>query len=443
MSILVTVAHVLHTALGAAMDRIGRQSGVIQRQRKFSGSTLLKTLVLTFLKFPNARPDQFATTAAQLGVPVTPEAVQKRFTPRLISFLRASLEHLLAHSISADQAMVPLLKRFPAVEVGDSSTITLPDEYAAEFPGCGGKADSGKAAVKLQVRWNLSNGELSKLVVEAGRCSDGTNEAAEAPLERGALSLRDLGYFNLKRFQQLTAQGVYWISRWQQGTLVFDPQGRQLQLLEHLREHRGAGPIDMPILLGTAERLPCRLIALRVPPEMVARRRQAAYEKARKHGRQPTQEHLAWCEWTVLVTNCPEELLSWKEVIVLYRLRWQIELMFKLWKSHNHLAASRPNWSAVERMAAFWAKLIGVVLQHWLLVMATWSEARRSLWKAAQIIRDWVPVLTEALKQEDRLIEALTNLIAAIDAVAKQKLRRKHPSSFQLLSDPELLDWIC
>ena len=34
------------------------------------------------------------------------------------------------------------------------------------------------------------------------------------------------------------------------------------------------------------------------------------------------------------------ELLTWKEVVVLYRARWQKELLFKLWKSHNHLAAS-------------------------------------------------------------------------------------------------------
>ena len=443
MSIIGTVANVLQTVLGAGIDQIGRRTGVIKRQRKFSGSTLLKTVVLALLKCPNAKTDQFVTTAAQVGVLVTPEAVEKRFTPELVLFLRASLEHLLAHSMTASPAMIPLLKRFPVVEVGDSSTVTLPDEYAEEFPGCGGKADSGKAAVKIQVRWNLVNGELSKLVVEAGRCSDGTNEAADEPLRPGALSIRDLGYFNLKRFQQLSADGVYWISRWQQGTLVFDAQGGELKLLEHLQKQQGTGPVDLPVLLGTAERLPCRLIALRVPQEMVARRRQSAYAKARKHGREPTQEHLAWCEWTILVTNCPEEMLSWKEVIVLYRARWQIELMFKLWKSHNHLAAYRQTWSTLERMAMFWAKLIGVVLQHWLLLMSTWSETRRSLCKAAQVIREWIPALTAALKDEDRLVETLTSMTAAINAVARQKLRRKDPSLFQLLFDPELLDWTC
>jgi Transposase DDE domain len=443
VSIIGKVVKILQTALGVPLDEIGRQTGVIKRQRKFSGSTLLKTIVLTLLKYPNAKPDQFVATAAQLGVLVSPQALEKRFSPQLVPFLRASLEHLLEQTISASPAMIPLLKRFTAAEVGDSSMVTLPDEYAEEFPGCGGTSGSGKAAVKIQVRWDLLSGKLSKLVVEPGRCSDGQNEAAEDDLKPGSLTIRDLGYFSLKRFQTLGANGVYWISRWQQGTLVFDPEGQPLELLGHLRSNHGKGPIDMPILLGTAERLPCRLIALRVPQEVANRRRQTAYEKARKHGRVPTQEHLAWCEWTILVTNCPEDLLSWKEVIVLYRARWQIELMFKLWKSHNHLAAYRQTWSAVERMAMFWAKLIGVVLQHWLLLTSTWSNHRRSLWKAAQVISEWIATLTVVLDDEDRLIDTLTKMSTAVAAVANQKLQKKRPSSFQLLLNPELLDWVC
>jgi hypothetical protein len=196
-------------------------------------------------------------------------------------------------------------------------------------------------------------------------------------------------------------------------------------------------------LLGATARLACRLIVLRVPQEMVARRRQEAYEKARKHGRQPSQECLAWCEWTLLVTNVPAEMVNWKEVVVLYRARWQIELMFKLWKSRSQLAASRETWSAVERMAAFWAKLIGVILQHGLLLNSTWSNPRRSHWKAAGVIQEWIVSLTSALRNVEQLIRVLEEMTATIDAVATQKLRKKDPTSFQLLLDPELLNWVC
>ena len=87
-------------------------------------------------------------------------------------------------------------------------------------------------------------------------------------------------------------------------------------------------------------------------------------------------------------------------------------------------------------MAELWARLIGVLLQHWLLLTTTWPEARRSLWKAARAIRDWVVGLAEAWDDLDRLSQVLSRLRVAIAAVAKVNTRKKHPSSFQLLLNP-------
>jgi hypothetical protein len=92
-------------------------------------------------------------------------------------------------------------------------------------------------------------------------------------------------------------------------------------------------------------------------------------------------------------------------------------------------------------MALFWAKLIGVIVQHWLLLTSTWSDPRRSPWKAARVIRQWIVSLTGALDDVDRLRGVLEEMTATIRAVAKQKLQKKNPSSFQLLLNPELLDW--
>ena len=54
-----------------------------------------------------------------------------------------------------------------------------------------------------------------------------------------------------------------------------------------------------------------------------------------------------------------------------------------------------------------------------------------------------IVALTAALEDVDHLVRTLEQMIATLGAVAKQKLRKKHPSSFQLLLDPELLDWDC
>jgi hypothetical protein len=441
MSLIGKVASSLQSALGAALDQIGRRTGVIQRQRKFSGAALLKTVVLTVMKSPHPTTDDFVATAAQLGVTVTSQAVENRFTDPLIGSLRAGLGHVLEHAVAADPVAIPRLERSTAVAIGESTTVTVPDQYADEFPGCGGQADRGQAAVTIQTIWDPGTGELTKLEVQPGRSRDATSATPEEPVRRGSLSIRDLGYFGLQRFRRLSREGAYWISRWQPGTAVFDADGQPLELLEYGRRHPGRRPLDGPILLGSAGRLPCRLIVRRVPQEMADRRRQKAYQKAQKHGRVPGEDQWAWCDGTILVTNCPAELLTWKEVVVLDRARGQIEPLFQLWKSHNHLAADRETWSAVERMAVFWAKRIGVILPHRLLLTSTWSDPRRSPWKAARVIRRWIVSLTGSLDDVDHLIRALEDMTSTIRAVAKQKLQRKRPSSFQLLLNPELLDW--
>lgn len=443
MGIIERVAETLQRVLGSELDALGRESGVIQRQRKFSGSSLFKTIVLTVMKSPNAKTDEYVVTAARLGVPVTAEAIEKRFTDRLIVFLRRGLEQVMGQAIVVDPAVTPLLEKFPAIDVGDSTTVTVPEEYAKEFAGCGGKTGSGKAAVKIQATLELRTRELKALEIQPGRHSDAKSLAPDAPAKPGTLKVYDLGYFSLDRFQRWNGAGVYWISRLQPGTAVFSADGAPLDVLRYAAEHRGAGPIDLPVLLGSEQRVPCRLIVLRVPQEMADRRRQKAHVRAQKHGGVPSAEVLAWCDWTILVTNCPPELLTWKEVVILYRMRWQIELMFKLWKSYGGLAAYQERYTPVERMALFWAKLIGVILQHWLLLTSTGSDPQYSHWKAAKVVRDTLVSLIGALDDLGVLIAVLKGMAAAIDAVADKKAQKKSPALFQLLSNPELLNWTC
>jgi hypothetical protein len=183
------------------------------------------------------------------------------------------------------------------------------------------------------------------------------------------------------------------------------------------------------------------MIAIRVPPEVAARRRRKIREKARKHGREASQEYLDMQDWTILITNCSEELLSWKEVVVLYRARRQIELLFKLWKSHNGLGESGANASPERQMAVLYAKLIGVIVQHWLLLIATWNDGRRSLRKAAAILRDWIVLFIEVLDHSQRLRALLRRLKGGIAASARVDRRGKRPSLFQLLENPDLLEY--
>ena len=144
--------------------------------------------------------------------------------------------------------------------------------------------------------------------------------------------------------------------------------------------------------------------------------------------------------WLKEVTIITPERLTWKAVVILYRVRWQIELMFKVWKSINGLTTHRPEASPQERLCLIYAKLIAAIAQHWILLAATWSDGRRSLMKAAVDLREWITTIGEALDDPERLAQVLSRVAQTLSG-ARVERRRKRPSNFQLLEDQELLDW--
>ncbi len=105
------------------------------------------------------------------------------------------------------------------------------------------------------------------------------------------------------------------------------------------------------------------------------------------------------------------------------------------------MAALETVASPQRQMAVLYAKLIGVIVQHWMLLNAAWSVVERSLRKAAVILRDWIVLLTGVLDDGERLRDFLGRLGAAVAKTARITRRGKHPSLFQLLESPELLDY--
>src|SRR5262249_57925365 len=92
---------------------------------------------------------------------------------------------------------------------------------------------------------------------------------------------------------------------------------------------------------GETQHVGARLVAVRAPQDVAETRRRRLRKAARDKGRQVSATRLALAAWTVFVTNVPAERLTWRETLVLGRLRWQIELLFKLWERHSHVGESR------------------------------------------------------------------------------------------------------
>jgi Transposase DDE domain len=435
MQIIPRMAAVLQGLLTVTAHEIGSRCQLIKRRREFTASSLLSTFVLGFLQRPKPTWEHLALLARQLGAQVSPQAVEQRVTVALADGLQQLWQAAVKCVVHSEARVTPLLAKFTHVLIGDSTTIHLTDALAGRFPGCGGSYGFGQAALKLQVIWDFLSGRLWRMTCEAGKQNDSTSPVMDETPPAGSLSIFDLGYFLLERFLRWQTAGAHWISRGISDLLVWS-EGESRDLYDWLRA-QPPGPIDRWVEVGAA-RLPCRIVALRAPTEVAARRRQKAYDKAAKKGRQPTTRHLATCDWTVFLTSCPETLLTWREIVVLYRVRWQIELLFKLWKSHGLVDEHRSS-EPVRQLVELFAKLIAVIIQHWLILVTCWSDERVSLTKASRLIRDQLPQLIAVLDDFQQLVKTLTRWSRTLPGLARLARRRSQPSNPQLLANPELL----
>ena len=148
-------------------------------------------------------------------------------------------------------------------------------------------------------------------------------------------------------------------------------------------------------------------------------------------GKPLTAERLALCDWNVLITNLPAERLTFAEAWSLQRARWQVELLFRLWKSEGGIAELRGQKSC-RVLCELLAKLLAMVVQHWLLLVCGGVSLRYSHRRGARRIRRRALWLLWNLNDVVELVHLLQRL--------QQRLLRlrvvpriKDPATFQRL----------
>ena len=194
--------------------------------------------------------------------------------------------------------------------------------------------------MKIHLLWDFLTGSILQLRITPGYASDATNPIAQEVAPAGSLSLFDLGYFCLDRFQNLTRAGAFWISRLQHGTSVFDAQGQPWRVAiptaaDRVGTDRRVGPAGRELSP-----------ALPIDRSAGAPRggRPEATESLRE-GPEAWPRAVAGVSRMAGLDDLRDQLRAGVADVGGRRRAlprgWQIELMFKLWKSRNRLRHTR------------------------------------------------------------------------------------------------------
>jgi succinate dehydrogenase hydrophobic anchor subunit len=437
MESIAQVADAMRTVLTDVAVEAGRTSGFVQRRSKLDGATFVQALVFGFQGDPQATLEQLTQAAVIAGTVITPQGLAQRFGSEAAACLRQVLEAAGRQLVSAAPQASGILQRFTGVYLHDSTTLSLPTALADLWPGCGGKGSA--AALKVQVQWNYLRGDISHLSLHPGRAQDRAAPFQHTSLPAGALRLADLGYFSLDVLAACDQQGVYWLTRYHPQAHLYSAQGHPLDLVPWLQRH-AAQTGTLMVQLGAQHHLRCRLLAVRVPQAVADCRRQRLRDQARQKGQTVSARTLALADWTLLLTNAPPDLLSLEEAVVLGRVRWQIELLFKRWKSGAGLGHSRSQqpWTI---LCEVYAKLLGILLHHWQLLVCGWALPTLSYAKAQRLLQQHTCLVAHALPLLTQLVHALHAMERVLASSCRLNKRHTHPATFQLLDalDPLLL----
>lgn len=438
MPIIPQLSQTMQTLLTTTTETIAGTLAYVKRpdRAKFTPSTLVQTLVYGWLSHPTATVEQLAQMADRVGVDVSPQAVDRRFTAATADLLRTVLSASMQQVVAADPVAIPLLQRFTSIRVHDSTTISLPDTLTSTWRGCGNDTDRGTAGLKCGVQIDLLTGALCGLDLVDGRASDHTLPVQHAPLPAGSLRLADLGFYNLDVLAQIHAAGGYWLSRVQTNTLVAYPGGKPQPLISVLGDLGSMATWDANVIIGGHKTLHARLVVRRVPKAVADQRRRRVHAEAKADGRSPVKAALALADWNVAITNVPRSMLSLAEALVLLRIRWQIELLFKLWKSHGRVDEWRTT-NPTRILCEVYAKLIGLVFQQWILAASNWVDPERSLFKAAQIVTSYAAELASAHPCVDHIERVLSSVARVIQRLARTNKRHNPPTTTQRLLELE------
>lgn len=419
----------------AQVEACARRTGFVQRTSKITGKVFLALVTLGAWSTRRTSLGQLAAKAAQLPMPVevSPEALHQRMTQRAVAFLRALLQRAFAQLHGGDTVCdAELFAPFTAVHIADSTSFALPAPLKDSFPGNGGGASV--AGAKIQLVWEYLSHSFAHLALVAGTMPDSKYIDTVVQLaQRGALFLFDLGYFKMKALAQIAEAEAYFLTRHHhQATLCEAVAGRlrPVELAAWLRPEPQR-LLERPLFLGAQEQVAVRLIAARVPDAVVNERRRKARKAARKRGHTPSQAHLTLLAWNLFLTNVPRTVWTPTTVCKAYGLRWQVELVFKSWKSDLYLA-TLPTKTQNPTLCYLYGRLLLIVLTYAFcpaLRTALWTRQHREL-SVLKLIRylqaladRWLQLLFEATAPLRHLLAQIC--VSAQRVIAKASRQRR------------------
>ena len=322
------------------IEQLAKQSKFVQRENavKVDGRIFLDLIVFNSDKLKEQSLNDLAVDLnCKYGIAITKQSLNERFNQYALLFLKQALEKLLNNQLTINRLAVAS-KPFNRMLIKDSVCFQIDESLKDLYQGSGGSGS--EAAIRIQFEYDVLNGSITDLTVNAFNDQDATDSLATIEkTQAGDLVIRDLAYMSLEVLKRLIEKLVIFICRVNPNTKVYELINGNYEELNfdkikrYMNNHR-LSCIEKQVYLSLKYKLQVRLIIYLLPDEVVNERLRKANQNNMKKGRgQCSKEYKARANFNLFITNGDNDIIPMEIVYQFYQLRWQIELIFKIWKS--------------------------------------------------------------------------------------------------------------
>ncbi|PIE96143.1 IS4 family transposase [Bacillus fungorum] len=427
------------------LRNLARDVGFVQRTSKYQAKDLVALCIWMSQNVAMTSLAQLTSCLeASTAVLISPEGLNQRFNKAAVQLFQHLLAGILSKKLTSSMSISsPYTSVFKRIRILDSTAFQLPDVFSSVYPGAGGCSHT--AGMKIQLEYDLLSGQFLHIHTGPGKQHDRTYGSLCVPtVTANDLCIRDLGYFHLKDIQYIQDKEAYYISRIKSNTRIYQ-KNPNTDYFQDGRIKKGTEYIqrDMETLMnslqpgqtyeidnayvGMIDKVPARVIVHRLTKHQQQKRLQDQAVREKKKGMRYSPRSKRLSGINVYMTNTPTDIVPMGQVHEWYSLRWQIEILFKTWKSFFQIHQCKK--IKPERLEChLYGQLIAILLcssimfqMRQLLLMKKKREL--SEYKAIYMIKDYFLLLFQTIQKDT---QELSKVLLRLFNLLQQNGRKSH-----------------
>jgi len=394
------------------LNELAREAKFVQRE--YGGSKIDGEIFLNLIVFHNENlkeqslEDLSGILKDERGIEISKQGLHQRFNEYAVSFLSTALEKLLQQQLQSS-AIKLLDNEFNRVLIKDSVCFQVDESMAEFYPGSGGSGST--AAIRIQFEYDLLSGTITDISINAFNEQDATDSLATIEkAEAGDLIIRDLAYMSVAVLKKIINKLALYLCRPNTNVKMYElKNGKYIEIdfdsiVNYMKKHK-ISFMEKEVYYGSNEKLKTRLILHLLPAEELAKRLRKASQNAKKNGNgNLSKNYKARAGLNLFITNASKEQIPTENVWPIYRLRWQIELMFKIWKSICNIEkVQKVNKERLE--CHVYSKLIFIVL-GWKMVWMVAKNMYRITGKALSFFKAFKTLFKRKIDEFQNALES-------------------------------------